>query len=165
MPLSRGLPIPLSVTTCWPPAALSARLTAAVRVPLAIGLKVTLIVQLAPAANELPQLWVCANSTALIPVIAMLVMVKLAVPVFLRVTALAGLVVPIPWVEKVRLVGDRVTFVPEVTAVALVATYTARARADNRTMKRPRPDIEADVDFMMPLLECALEPRGRSPRR
>ena len=30
-------------------------LTAALRVPMAVGLKVTLIVQLAPAANELPQ--------------------------------------------------------------------------------------------------------------
>jgi hypothetical protein len=60
-------------------------------------------------------------------------------------------------------VGERVAFGPEVTAVALVATYTARARADNRTMKKPRSEIEGDVDFMMPLLECALEPKGSSP--
>jgi hypothetical protein len=89
------VPIPLSVTFCGLPAALSVMLTAAVRVPLAVGLKVTLILQLAPAANVLPQVWVCAKSPALVPVIAMLLMVKLVVPVFLRVTVLAALVVPI----------------------------------------------------------------------
>jgi hypothetical protein len=51
-------PIPLSVIFCGLPAALSVMLSAAVRVPLAVGLKVTLIVQLAPAASELPHVWV-----------------------------------------------------------------------------------------------------------
>src|SRR6266516_4706613 len=49
------VPIPVSVTFCGLPAALSLMLTAAVRVPDAVGLNVTLILQLAPAANELPQ--------------------------------------------------------------------------------------------------------------
>src|SRR5256712_7404189 len=89
------VPIPLSVTFCGLPAALSLMLTAAIRVPLAVGLNVTLILQLAPAANELPQVWVCAKFPALVPVIAMLLMVKLAVPVFLSVTFFAALVVPI----------------------------------------------------------------------
>jgi hypothetical protein len=89
------VPIPLSITFCGLPAALSLMLTAAVRVPLAVGLNVTLTLQLAPAANELPQVWVCAKFPALVPVIAMLLMVKLVVPVFLRVTVLAALVVPI----------------------------------------------------------------------
>src|SRR5436190_20599958 len=89
------VPIPLSVTFCGLPAALSLMLTAAVRVPLAVGLNVTLIPQLAPAANELPQVWVCAKFPALVPVIAMLLMVKIAVPVFLSVTVLAAHVVPI----------------------------------------------------------------------
>jgi len=88
------VPIPLSVTFCGLPAALSLMLTAAVRVPLAVGLNVTLILQLAPAANELPQVCVCAKFPGLVPVIAMLLMVKLVVPVFLRVTVLAALVVP-----------------------------------------------------------------------
>src|SRR5437773_406151 len=92
---SAAAPIPLSATFCGLPAALSLMLTAAVRVPLAVGLNVTLILQLAPAANELPQVWVCAKFPALVPVIAMLLMVKIAVPVFLSVTVLAALVVPI----------------------------------------------------------------------
>jgi len=48
-------PVPDNATFCGLPAALSVMLTAALRVPMAVGLKVTLIVQLAPAANELPQ--------------------------------------------------------------------------------------------------------------
>src|SRR5438309_11885845 len=63
-------PVPDNATFCGLPAALSVMLTAALRVPMAVGLKVTLIVQLAPAANELPQAWVCAKSPALVPVIA-----------------------------------------------------------------------------------------------
>ena len=49
------VPLPLSDTCCGLPAALSVTLRDALRVPLAVGLKVTLIVQLAPTANELPQ--------------------------------------------------------------------------------------------------------------
>jgi hypothetical protein len=49
------VPVPLSETVCGLPDALSVTLKAALRVPLAVGLKVTLIVQLALAASELPQ--------------------------------------------------------------------------------------------------------------
>ena len=48
------VPMPLSGTCCGLPAALSVTLRAALRVPFAVGLNVTLIVQLAPAARELP---------------------------------------------------------------------------------------------------------------
>jgi hypothetical protein len=52
------VPIPLS-GTCWGlPAALSVTRRAAERAPLAVGLNVTLMLQPAPGANELPQLWV-----------------------------------------------------------------------------------------------------------
>ena len=49
------VPVPLRETVCGLPAALSVMLTAALRELLAVGLKVTLIVQLAAAASELPQ--------------------------------------------------------------------------------------------------------------
>ena len=74
-------------------------LSVAVRVPLAVGSKVTLIVQLAPAANELPHVWVWAKSPTLGPVIAMPVMLKLVVPTLVRVTVFAGLVVPMAKIE------------------------------------------------------------------
>ena len=43
------------MTDCGLPAALSVMLRTAVSVPETVGLNVTLMVQLAPAANELPQ--------------------------------------------------------------------------------------------------------------
>ena len=49
------VPIPLSGTFCGLPAALSLTDKAALRAPAAVGLNVTLIVQLEPAANEAPQ--------------------------------------------------------------------------------------------------------------
>ncbi len=43
-------------------------LTLAVRVPVAAGVNLTVMVQLPPAAMELPQLLVCAKSPRLVPV-------------------------------------------------------------------------------------------------
>ena len=51
-------PVPVRATFCGLPLALSLLLNAAVRVPEAVGLKVTLKVQLAWAASELPQVCV-----------------------------------------------------------------------------------------------------------
>lgn len=51
-------PVPLRATVCGLPLALSAIETDAVRVPLAAGLKMTLMVQLAPTATVLPQVLV-----------------------------------------------------------------------------------------------------------
>ena len=61
------MPVPERLTLWGLPLRLSAMLRAAVAAPLAEGLKVTLIVQLAPAATELPQLLVSAKSLALCP--------------------------------------------------------------------------------------------------
>jgi len=49
------VPIPLSETFCGLPAALSVTLKVALRLPDAVGLNVMLMVQLALAASELPQ--------------------------------------------------------------------------------------------------------------
>jgi hypothetical protein len=116
-----AIPVPLRETICGLPGALSVMLSAAVRVPDAVGLNLTLMLQLAPAGSELPQVWVCTKSPALVPVIAMLLMVKLAVPVLLSVTIFGALVVPINWAEKVRRVGDKVAFGREITVVSLNA--------------------------------------------
>ena len=48
--------VPVRLTVWGLPVALSVRVTAALRTPLAVGVKVTLIVQLAPAATLAPQL-------------------------------------------------------------------------------------------------------------
>ena len=100
-------PVPERLTVCGLPLALSVMLTEAVRLPLAEGLNVTLIVQLALAATELPHVLVWTKSLALVPVSARLVMLKAALPVLLRVRVWAALVVPTDWLAKVRLVGER----------------------------------------------------------
>jgi hypothetical protein len=80
-------------------------LTEAVRLPLAAGVNVTLIVQLAPAATELPQAFVWAKSPALVPVTVMPAILNAALPVLVSVTVRAALVVLIVWFPKARLPG------------------------------------------------------------
>ena len=81
------VPVPERLTDCGLPAALSVMATAAERLPLAAGLKVTLMVQLAPAASELPQLLDWAKSLALTPRTAMLEILKAELPELESVTA------------------------------------------------------------------------------
>jgi hypothetical protein len=86
--------VPVRLTVCGLPAALSAILTEAVRVTeekAAVGANVTLMVQLPPVI-ELPHVLVCAKSPELAPV--MLTPMLLTVPVALRVMVCGGLVVP-----------------------------------------------------------------------
>ena len=59
--------------------------------------------QFPPTAKVLPQLLVWAKS----PPAAMLLIVKGPLPVLLRVTVWAALVVPTGWLPKLRVVGDR----------------------------------------------------------
>ena len=86
--------------------ALSAMLSVALRLPLAAGVKVTLIVQLPLAATELPQVLVCAKSPGLVPVMVRPEIVKAALPVLLRVAVCAALVELTAWLPKERLLGE-----------------------------------------------------------
>ena len=86
--------MPLKVTLCGEPAALSAMATEADRLPAAEGLKVTESVQLAAAASEVPQVFVWLKSAALVPAIATLVMDSAALPELDTVIVWAALVVP-----------------------------------------------------------------------
>jgi hypothetical protein len=71
---------------------------------LAVGLKVTLTLQLAPAVREPVQPLENGKSAAF-PVTPMLVIVSVVVPVFLRVTDLTELDVFTFWLPKFRLPG------------------------------------------------------------
>src|SRR5215472_3001219 len=74
-----------------------------VRVPVVVGTKVTLMVQLAPAASVAPQELVCAKSPeAVIPL-----MVRGPSPVLVKVTTWALLALPTNWFAKLRLAGDQ----------------------------------------------------------
>ena len=79
------MPVPERPTAWGLPLALSATLSEPTRLPLAVGVKVTLIVHLPPAATPLPQLFVWAKSLAFEPVIAKLLMLNVALPLLVRV--------------------------------------------------------------------------------
>jgi hypothetical protein len=97
--------VPVRPTACGLPDASLVLATVPLLVPTAVGVKVTLIVQLAPARTFVPQVFAWAKS----PLATMLVMARDRLPLFVRVTGCAGLVVPTRWVAKLKLEGERAT--------------------------------------------------------
>src|SRR5438128_5108384 len=84
--------VPASATVCGLPLALSVMVRVPVRAPSAVGLNVTVIVQLAPADTLAPQSFVWVKS----PVIVTLVIASGALPLLVSVMLCGGLVVPTP---------------------------------------------------------------------
>ena len=87
---STTVPVPVTLTFCGLPGALSVTETVPVLVPLCVGLKVTLIAQLFPAARLEPQLFDSLKS----PLAFMLVILSVFPPWLVSVTDWAGLLVP-----------------------------------------------------------------------
>jgi hypothetical protein len=103
-------PVPLRAMDCGLPEALSVMVTEPVRVPAAVGVKVTLMLQLPVlAAKELPQLLLCAKLVLFAPVTPMFVMLNAALPVFMSVTDCDPLVVFNAWLAKITLELERLT--------------------------------------------------------
>lgn len=120
-------PTPWSGMDWGLPAALSVIATAPVRAPEAVGVKVTPIVQLAPAARLEAQV---PPSRAKSPLVVTDEMVSEAVPVFVSVNVDVGLVDPTAWLGKVRLDGATETSGPapvpvSVTVWGLVVALSA----------------------------------------
>ena len=84
-------PFPLSPTVCGLPFGLSEMLRVPVFIPAAVGLKVTKIVQSAPAFKLVAQVLVWVKS----PLVVMVEIVSGALPVFVSVMVWALLLVPI----------------------------------------------------------------------
>src|ERR1035437_8042067 len=84
--IGTAAPVPVRVTVCGDPTALSVMVTDALRLPAAVGVNVTEMLQLPPAATLAPQVLVCAKSPALVPVTAMPVIDRALDPVLLSVT-------------------------------------------------------------------------------
>jgi hypothetical protein len=104
---SGACPVPLSVTVCVFPAAallLSAIVRVPLRLPSAVGVNVTLIVQFPFADTLEPQVSVWAKS----PLAAMLVIMSGALPEFVRVSVCGLEAEPTAWPAKVRLAGNPV---------------------------------------------------------
>lgn len=117
---STSVPVPVKVTFCGLPRALLSVIdNIAVRDPLWVGLKVMLIVQLAPEATELPHVSVWAKSPGSAPMNLTLVIPSVPVPKLFSVTDCAALVVPTSWVANVRVVSDRVAYGLEIVELAL----------------------------------------------
>jgi hypothetical protein len=94
-PTLGAVPVPLKATAWGLPLALSVSVRLPERLPVAVGVNVTLITQLLlPATDVLVLHVVPLAAMAKSPVTAMLVKVSHAVPLLVTVTALAGLVVP-----------------------------------------------------------------------
>ena len=107
--VTRGaVPVPDNAMLCGLPAALSVIVTAPVLVPVTVGLNVTLMAQLTPAATGLTQLLVWAKS----PLATMLEMVNPISPELVTVTVWAALVVPTNCPPNDNVEGRTVGFVP-----------------------------------------------------
>ena len=78
---------------------------APVRVPPAVGVNVTPIIQFAPADREPIHPFVSAKS----PLGLTPITFSELLPAFVRVTVCAGLVVPSCWLPKIKLLGERTT--------------------------------------------------------
>jgi len=113
-----AIPVPVRVALCADPVPLSVTTSVAVLEPRASGLKTTMIEQLKPAPRLVPQLFVCAKSVALVPVIETLLINSGASPVLDRVAASPALGVLTSWLINVSDPGASVELVP-MLAVAL----------------------------------------------
>ena len=100
-----GLPMAEREIVCGLFVALSAIVTDPKRLPDTVGVNVTLMVQLAPAATLVGQLLIGAKS----PLAVTLEMIRAALPMLVSVTDCAGLVVPIAWLANVRVFVERLT--------------------------------------------------------
>lgn len=98
-------PVPVRLTDCGEFVAWSVIEIEPVRVPVVVGVNVTISVQLPPAASDVEQLFVCAKS----PVAAPMESVVDSVPVFFTVTDWLELVVPTVCEGNVKLDGVGVT--------------------------------------------------------
>ena len=107
----------------------------ALRVPLAVGVKRTAIVQLPFKINVAPQLFVWEKSPEFVPVIVMPEIISVPGPTLVRVTFVAVLVVPTVRAANVMLVGLTLTMVPvplSETLCGLLAALSVKVSAAPR---------------------------------
>ena len=121
-------PVPLRLTVCGPPIALSSNASFAVDVPVAVGLNATLMVQLPPTTSVVPQVdAVLTNELALVPekVMPLLNRVTATVLVFFAVMTLDALVDPTLVVGNAMLAGARDTVGVGATVVQSLTRFRA----------------------------------------
>ena len=104
-----AVPVPLRAMVCEPLDVLSVMVTVADLAPLVVGVKVRLMLQVAPPATVEPQVLVWLNELLSVPLRAMLVMLSDTVLVLVRVTVWVALVLLICWLPKATAEDDSVT--------------------------------------------------------
>jgi hypothetical protein len=128
----------------------------AVCCPDALGVNATLMLQLVPAASEVPQAGVWVNSVALVPVIAMLAMLKVVLPTFVSVTFCGGLVLRTMTGPKLKLVGESFAIVPTPLTVTCCGLPLASSLMLNAAVSVPG-DVGLKVTLMLQLAPAANE--------
>lgn len=107
------MPVPDNGACCGLLAASSVIVRFPVRNPFCVGVKVTLIRQLAPASTVLPHLLLLVKGNrAKSPLVVMLLMFNVATPELVRVTVFAPPVTPTSTLPHVNEAGVRVTAGP-----------------------------------------------------
>ncbi len=165
--------VPVRLTVCELPAALSVIVMVAVRLPVAVGAKVTVIVHLAPAATEV-QVLVSLKSPASVPESATFETVRLVTsPLFVMVTVCAALLVPTAWLENVRVVADREAAAavavpvrlitcgfPAVSVIVMVAVRVPRAVGVKLTVIAQLAPAATEVQVLVSLKSPASVPES-----
>src|SRR5580698_2209522 len=135
-------------------------LTAPLRVPAAVGEKVTLMPQAPPGAIAVPQVLVAAKSPlALIPAMA-----NIALPVLLRVTVCAPDTLPGGWLANVKLVLETETAPLWISAEIALELELATARS-NRPSPLKSPTARPPGDAFAGWSEWACSVPSPLPKR
>jgi hypothetical protein len=123
-----------------------------VRVPKTVGENITVTVQLFPAAINDVHVVVSAKS----PEIDTPLLVTDVVPVFLTVTAIPPLVVPVACCENVRLVGETVTVPPATVPVSVSVTTCGLFKAESANVNVPLANPDAVGVNVTPTVQVPL---------
>src|SRR2546426_562456 len=174
-----AMPVPARDTDCGLPTASSVMFTAAARAPGPAGVKLTLIVQLAPGATEpapvgqvLPA--AKAKSAACAPVMVMLVRFSGAPPLLVSVTVCAALEVPTRCLPNALLVAESVAVggvtpvpvsdtdcgLPAASSVMIAVAVRALAAVGVKVRLRTQLAPAASV---APLMQVVPEASAKSP--
>jgi hypothetical protein len=132
-------PVPVRAAVCGLGGlvASSAMFSIPLRIPVAEGANVTLIVQIAPAGTLPAQESFSAKSEAFVPEIVMLERVRTLFPVLPKVTLCAALVAPIIAPGNVRLLGERLAIRVGAIAVPVSGTVSGLLEKLFAIFRRP----------------------------
>jgi hypothetical protein len=134
------MPVPTRAMVCGLLLALSVMVTAPLYAPVAVGLKVTEMVHLAPAETELPQVLVSMKFA----LATMLVIDSATLPVLVNVTFLMAPVDPFTTLPKLRVVGESATVCPCTVMVSRASNSPEKANPRQHfRVSAPRRDFSS----------------------